>query len=478
MMMMGGGRAATNNYGMGGGNYGMRGGGAAANNYGMEGGNYGMRGGGAGTNNYGIRGGNYGMTGGRLATNNYEMGGGRAAINNYGIGGGGVVTNNYGIGEGGAAINHYGMINRTGNAASTSGILRHYQQYATGIPAYQNINGGLTLPPFQPHSLTSYTLLDYSPFKPHQTGKPSSVARRPRNGNNVNPHRRCTNCNCNTNDTPMWRKGPLGPKGKQEGRHSSNCVLFTAFLYLNLSFAALVSLTLNDVSGFKLTFKIRLGHRSEVCPDSAVEVVKVNKEFGGSQDKAMQESGLNVQNSNDGFGPWMVSQHRPHRNFKKISTSSAKDHSRYDKSIAGFFKFAVGSFFSSYCFGGFVVLAEPSFAGVGLEDKDLGVGRFVRTEPKSAIMPKLDSLLRPNGGLRPGLVVCSEGSIGVGLPSGQRELKPPDLQTVANLLTLLQAQFVGDGSGAPAVTCVDIANSSSDEDGDVSAEKDDAVVGH
>ncbi|PPR93694.1 hypothetical protein GOBAR_AA26963 [Gossypium barbadense] len=26
------------------------------------------------------------------------------------------------------------------------------------------------------------------------------------------PNKRCTNYNCNTNDTPMWRKGPLGPK--------------------------------------------------------------------------------------------------------------------------------------------------------------------------------------------------------------------------------------------------------------------------
>ncbi|KDP44406.1 hypothetical protein JCGZ_19421 [Jatropha curcas] len=193
-----------------------------------------MGGGGAATNNYGMGGGNYGMTGGGIATNNYEMGGGRAATNNYEMGGGGAATNNYEIGGGRAATNNYGMINRMGNAvmgnigsnllggqnlnswaydmgsSSTGGILRHHQQYPTGIPAYQNINGGLTLPPFQAHSLTSYTLLDCSPFEARQTGKSSSVARRPRNGNNNNPYRRCTNCN--TNDTPMWRKGPLGPK--------------------------------------------------------------------------------------------------------------------------------------------------------------------------------------------------------------------------------------------------------------------------
>jgi hypothetical protein len=26
------------------------------------------------------------------------------------------------------------------------------------------------------------------------------------------PYRRCTNLNCNTRNTPMWRSGPLGPK--------------------------------------------------------------------------------------------------------------------------------------------------------------------------------------------------------------------------------------------------------------------------
>ncbi|KAL5765092.1 hypothetical protein ACOSQ2_017686 [Xanthoceras sorbifolium] len=28
----------------------------------------------------------------------------------------------------------------------------------------------------------------------------------------IDPYKRCTNYNCNTNVTPMWRKGPLGPK--------------------------------------------------------------------------------------------------------------------------------------------------------------------------------------------------------------------------------------------------------------------------
>ncbi|KAL5835538.1 hypothetical protein ACOSQ3_015093 [Xanthoceras sorbifolium] len=28
----------------------------------------------------------------------------------------------------------------------------------------------------------------------------------------IDPYKRCPNYNCNTNVTPMWRKGPLGPK--------------------------------------------------------------------------------------------------------------------------------------------------------------------------------------------------------------------------------------------------------------------------
>ncbi|KAJ4837438.1 hypothetical protein Tsubulata_041465 [Turnera subulata] len=36
--------------------------------------------------------------------------------------------------------------------------------------------------------------------------------KRQRGGPYYDPNKRCTRCNCNTNDTPMWRNGPLGPK--------------------------------------------------------------------------------------------------------------------------------------------------------------------------------------------------------------------------------------------------------------------------
>ncbi|XVF47513.1 hypothetical protein PTKIN_Ptkin03bG0114700 [Pterospermum kingtungense] len=69
-----------------------------------------------------------------------------------------------------------------------------------------------------------YTLIDVPPrralLNQHQRELGSSsasasgnrVRRRQRGGNYHDPNKRCTNYNCNTNDTPMWRKGPLGPK--------------------------------------------------------------------------------------------------------------------------------------------------------------------------------------------------------------------------------------------------------------------------
>ncbi|KDP44417.1 hypothetical protein JCGZ_19432 [Jatropha curcas] len=138
-------------------------------------------------------------------------------------------------------------------------------------------------------------------------------------------------------------------------------------------------------------------HRSEVCSDSAMEVVEVNKEFGGSQDKAMQESGLNVKNSNDGFDAWMA-------------------HS-----------------FPSSVSGGSTVLATPSFVSIGLEDKDLDVGRSIGTEPTSAVVSRLDVLLGPDGGLRSGLVVRSEGSISVGVPSAKGNRSPLNCKLLRSL---------------------------------------------
>ncbi|XP_022753673.1 GATA transcription factor 29-like [Durio zibethinus] len=72
-------------------------------------------------------------------------------------------------------------------------------------------------------SSSTYTLLDVPSRRranQHQrelgsssgsgSGKPGEL--RQHGGKYNDPNKRCTNYNCNTNDTPMWRKGPLGPK--------------------------------------------------------------------------------------------------------------------------------------------------------------------------------------------------------------------------------------------------------------------------
>ncbi|XWS52429.1 hypothetical protein CRYUN_Cryun11dG0070300 [Craigia yunnanensis] len=69
----------------------------------------------------------------------------------------------------------------------------------------------------------TYTLLDVPSRRradQHQRELGSSFAsgsgkqgqQRQRGGNYNDPNKRCTNYNCTTNDTPMWRTGPLGPK--------------------------------------------------------------------------------------------------------------------------------------------------------------------------------------------------------------------------------------------------------------------------
>ncbi|EEF34260.1 conserved hypothetical protein [Ricinus communis] len=71
------------------------------------------------------------------------------------------------------------------------------------------------------HTMNDYTLLDSTPRRVahmEDVGGSSSInfrrrdSRRQRAGSYNDPTKRCTNYNCNTNDTPMWRKGPLGPK--------------------------------------------------------------------------------------------------------------------------------------------------------------------------------------------------------------------------------------------------------------------------
>lgn len=67
-------------------------------------------------------------------------------------------------------------------------------------------------------SMKSYTLINVPASRNQQMGTPnSSTAASPRRTAGIpRPHRypykRCSNYNCNTNDTPMCRRGHLGPK--------------------------------------------------------------------------------------------------------------------------------------------------------------------------------------------------------------------------------------------------------------------------
>lgn len=87
----------------------------------------------------------------------------------------------------------------------------------------RDLNSSLVDPAFNPMPglsfMNSNTVLDSSSRKVKDDGDESGnssagkqVSRRQRYGSFVEPNKRCTNNNCNTTDTPMWRKGPLGPK--------------------------------------------------------------------------------------------------------------------------------------------------------------------------------------------------------------------------------------------------------------------------
>ncbi|GKV12583.1 hypothetical protein SLEP1_g23708 [Rubroshorea leprosula] len=78
-----------------------------------------------------------------------------------------------------------------------------------GVPAYNHV------PPRQPSpeppsaAQTGYILLDV-PARRARYGRRGR--QHPQTYKYNNPYRRCTNYNCDTDDTPMWRRGPLGPK--------------------------------------------------------------------------------------------------------------------------------------------------------------------------------------------------------------------------------------------------------------------------
>ncbi|KAG2671341.1 hypothetical protein I3760_14G130700 [Carya illinoinensis] len=84
------------------------------------------------------------------------------------------------------------------NYMNSDGVLGHHP--------YNYYNNNIQPPAPQ---MNAYVLLSPSSRTP---GNGSSSSRRQCNINYNDPNKRCTNYNCGTNNTPMWRKGPLGPK--------------------------------------------------------------------------------------------------------------------------------------------------------------------------------------------------------------------------------------------------------------------------
>ncbi|XP_059431359.1 GATA transcription factor 29 isoform X2 [Corylus avellana] len=126
------------------------------------------------------------------------------------------------------AINHIDMVCGRGNTAhnpwsperrshymNSNGLELHSGASMGGGPLHTNsynYNNIHSMP-----QMNEYTLLNPSSRRGDHRGNGGSsssrrTSRRLREANYNDPSKRCTNYNCGTNNTPMWRKGPLGPK--------------------------------------------------------------------------------------------------------------------------------------------------------------------------------------------------------------------------------------------------------------------------
>ncbi|XP_021595107.1 uncharacterized protein LOC110601984 [Manihot esculenta] len=139
-------------------------------------------------------------------------------------------SNSYGMSSGGGQVATGGnpeMTNVGGSSNPNGGqnFINANQEVAwpEQEAEMRDLNSSLVDPAFNPMPglsfMNSNTVLDSSSRKVKDDGDESGnssagkqVSRRQRYGSFVEPNKRCTNNNCNTTDTPMWRKGPLGPK--------------------------------------------------------------------------------------------------------------------------------------------------------------------------------------------------------------------------------------------------------------------------
>ncbi|WCJ19238.1 GATA transcription factor 29 [Euphorbia peplus] len=142
-------------------------------------------------------------------------GGGQASINAIGMMNMPTPNSiNYGMGIGNA------MANMNLNASS---VAWPSQQIENHNNYYMNNMGSVVGVPIIPHAQYANNL-NYGDQTMNiaSSGSSSSSSssrssrrtesRRHHSGTYIDINKRCTNSRCNTNDTPMWRKGPLGPK--------------------------------------------------------------------------------------------------------------------------------------------------------------------------------------------------------------------------------------------------------------------------
>ncbi|CAK7339210.1 unnamed protein product [Dovyalis caffra] len=151
-------------------------------------------------------------------SNHHEMAneGGNAGLNHQGM-----LTHG---GGGEAGMNHHGML-IGGNLHGS-----WPQEIMGNHPHYMNTNGSVVGFPAYPNSYASFNS-DPGNFPTPPMNGPNTMprnidhgqigsssgsqrrgSRHQREGSNIGLNKRCSNPCCNTDDTPMWRKGPHGPK--------------------------------------------------------------------------------------------------------------------------------------------------------------------------------------------------------------------------------------------------------------------------
>ncbi|KAF3452607.1 hypothetical protein FNV43_RR03040 [Rhamnella rubrinervis] len=105
------------------------------------------------------------------------------------------------------------MNSRVGGAELRGAPSSNYTNIINNISVSYNSFANANLNP--PQMNVDYIILNPSARRSQRRAGGSrrrSTTRRQRRSGVVDPNKRCTNYNCATGTTPMWRRGPLGPK--------------------------------------------------------------------------------------------------------------------------------------------------------------------------------------------------------------------------------------------------------------------------